>query len=156
MLEKSFGYQEPGRDYVTREGAYAVLMDEDGRVGIVEAPAAHGPSMGLFLVGGGIEPGETPEECIRRECLEEIGSTVEIIQELCLGDDYLYAPSTPCWLHVVGHCYLCKLLDKVKESVEKDHTFMWLPWQEAEAAMFLRYQSWAVCLGAEAAEKKEK
>jgi 8-oxo-dGTP diphosphatase len=37
------------------------------------------PGMHYFSIpGGGIEPGETPEECVRREILEETGLTVTV------------------------------------------------------------------------------
>lgn len=37
------------------------------------------------LVGGHIEPGESPDVAIRRECLEEIGVRVEGLQPLRMG-----------------------------------------------------------------------
>ncbi len=149
MLKRTFGEKEPGQDYCTREGAYAVILEPDGNVVLVEAPAARSPQLGLFLVGGGIEPGEAPEECIRRECLEETGRQIRVGPQLCVGDDYLFASSTGDWLHVVGQCFLCELGDPVQEPIEKDHVLKRIPWQEAVETMFLHYQGWAVQVAAE-------
>ena len=76
MEHRSFGCREPGVVYRDRAGAYAVILDDRGNAALVEAPAAGGPERGLFLPGGGIEPEETPEECLRRECLEELGREI--------------------------------------------------------------------------------
>ena len=147
MQKKTFGVKERGKPYVARRGAYAVILEESGDAVLVKAPAAHGPTLGLFLVGGGIEPGETPEVCLQRECLEETGYTIHVGQPLLLGDEYLYAPASGDFLHVVGQCYLCTLGEKLTEPIEKDHRICRLPWEQAESAMFLRYQGRAVTLG---------
>ena len=53
--------------------AAVALVDADGRVLVAQRPA--GKSMaGLWeFPGGKIEPGETPEQALKREALEELG-----------------------------------------------------------------------------------
>lgn len=53
--------------------AAIALIDDTGRVLVAERPA--GKSMaGLWeFPGGKIEPGERPEDCLVRECREELG-----------------------------------------------------------------------------------
>lgn len=68
-----------------RPGAYALLVDEQGRVAIVRESGAY------FLPGGGIEPGETPEEALRREVREECGFEIEILRKLGQADEYVYS-----------------------------------------------------------------
>ena len=51
-------------NYMDREGVYLVPA-KDGKVGVVKT------SKGYFLLGGGLDSGESHEECIKRECLEE-------------------------------------------------------------------------------------
>lgn len=151
-LTRVFGERLPGAAYRHREGAYAVVLDGRGNAALVEAPAAHGDTLGLFLPGGGIEPGETPEECIRRECLEETGREARVGEYLCTGEEYLYAPSDRTHLHVIGRCYLTQLGERVQDPIERDHTLKWVPVRDCHR-MFLQYQAWAVKL---AWKKKEK
>ncbi len=55
--------------YRVRKTARAVLLDMNGRVALF-----HSAKWGYYKVpGGGIERGESPEEALRREVLEETG-----------------------------------------------------------------------------------
>jgi 8-oxo-dGTP diphosphatase len=54
-----------------REGIRAVVLDDNDRVLLVQFQF---PELTLWATpGGGLEPGETPEEAIRRELEEEVG-----------------------------------------------------------------------------------
>ena len=59
-----------------------LLYLEDGR--ILLCRKKHTTSL-LILPGGSLEPGETAEECLRRECREELGE-VELKDLHYLGD----------------------------------------------------------------------
>jgi ADP-ribose pyrophosphatase len=63
-----------------------VVMVEQFRIGALEAPG--GPWL-LEIVAGIIEPGETPEEVIRREAVEESGCIIQEIEPIC---EYLVSP----------------------------------------------------------------
>ncbi len=54
-----------------RPAARALIVDPDDRVLLVRFEFPAGTRWAL--PGGGIEPGETPEEAIRRELVEEVG-----------------------------------------------------------------------------------
>ena len=62
-MHKVFGIKQEA-NYIDREGVYLVPARE-GKVGVVKTPK------GYFLLGGGLDSGESHEECIKRECLEE-------------------------------------------------------------------------------------
>ena len=72
MIRKSFGNKKEEINYIDRIGAYAIIFSKDNKVAVAKT------STGYFLLGGGVENGETDEECIKRECLEEAGISVEV------------------------------------------------------------------------------
>ena len=79
--------QPDGHD--TRTGAYAVLVDDAGRILLALWNQADPPAW--TLPGGGVEPGEAPEDAAVREVREETGYDVELVR--LLGEDRLTVPS---------------------------------------------------------------
>lgn len=71
---------DPARDQV--------LLVEQFRVGALAAEVAGGPWL-LELVAGIIESGETAEEVVRREAVEEAGCELGALERVC---DYLVSP----------------------------------------------------------------
>jgi len=67
-----FGSRPAARRSTVRPSAYAFLRDRAGRVAVVRAID------GIFLPGGGIENGESPEEAVVREALEECGLVLRV------------------------------------------------------------------------------
>ncbi|MEX0607573.1 MAG: ADP-ribose diphosphatase [Halofilum sp. (in: g-proteobacteria)] len=63
-----------------------VALIEQFRVGALDAPG--GPWL-LEFIAGIIEPGETAEEVVRREAVEEAGCTVDLVERIC---EYLVSP----------------------------------------------------------------
>ena len=65
-----------------REVADAILVAETGRYLMKrrdDLPWLIFPNQWSFF-GGGLEPGETPEEALRREVDEELGFTVDVVE----------------------------------------------------------------------------
>ena len=54
--------------------------------------------------GGKMEPGETPEEALKREIREELSTDISVDEFLCTVE-YDYPK-----FHLVMHCYMCSLL----------------------------------------------
>jgi 8-oxo-dGTP pyrophosphatase MutT (NUDIX family) len=72
-----------------RDAAYAVIRSGDGRVAVVREDRR------WFLPGGGSLAGETPEQTVAREVLEECGRRARGLQRIGDAIQYFYAP-IPC------------------------------------------------------------
>lgn len=59
----------------------AALVEKDGKYLIARKKGGHLAGMWEFP-GGKIEPGETPEECLRREIHEEFGMLIHVNEHL--------------------------------------------------------------------------
>lgn len=134
--ECTFGVPEPGRYYHDRVGAYLIAM-RAGAIALIQTPR------GYFLPGGGMEPGESPEACIRRELLEETGYDVKLTRPAGAADSYEQHPVLG-WFHPIQYYYLGELTRQVGVPVEADHELVWIPVQEAEGTLVPQCQRWAV------------
>jgi 8-oxo-dGTP diphosphatase len=88
-----FGVADRRQRYGEREAAYAVILDSDRRVAVVRGKS------GLFLPGGGVEAGESPQEALLRESLEECGRPLEIMRAIGRAIQYCHGESGPFRAH---------------------------------------------------------
>ena len=134
-MHKVFGVKE-NANYIDRAGVY-LIPTKEGRVGVVKTPK------GYFLIGGGLDSGENHEECIRRECLEEIGYIVSVGNKICSAEMYC-EHSTIGYFHPIQTYYVGELLEQINLPVEDDHEFVWVDYNELLDNMCLEMQSWAL------------
>ena len=78
-----------------------------------------------FLLGGDLDSGENHEECIKRECLEEIGYAVHVGNKICSAEMYCEHPSIG-YFHPMQSYYVGELLEQVSLPVEDNHEFVWV------------------------------
>ncbi len=71
----------------------AALIFEKGRFLICQRPANKTRAMEWEFVGGKVEPGESREEALIRECREELGITVAV-QDVYFEVDHTYPDIT--------------------------------------------------------------
>ena len=86
-VQHVFGTQGGGHTYQRRRAVYAVIRDRQGRVAAVRY-RRH-----LFLPGGGIEAGESPEQALVREVEEECAQRLHIAGKIGEALQYFYAPA---------------------------------------------------------------
>jgi 8-oxo-dGTP diphosphatase len=134
-----FGMREKDKNYISRPAAYAVIpQKETGKIAVVKNRSGH-----YFLPGGGIENGELPEECVKRECLEEIGFEVHIKTFLGRAKRYFYSPNDHLYYLNEGHFYVCEG-EKVYSPIEEDHLLSWIAPSDAIHLLVHDHHSWAV------------
>lgn len=135
-----FGTKDPKLDYHKRVGVYAVIPDATGkRLLILGAP-----NHALFLPGGEVEPGESDEETIARELLEEFGVAVTVGAKLGTASEYFYSHHRQTAYYHPATFYACTDLHKVAEPLEDFNTLMLMPLAEAAAQLKRPTHRWGV------------
>lgn len=79
-----------------RVSVKAYITDEQGRVFVVKENDNEGRSF-WGLPGGGLDHGELPQDCLRREIQEELGMTDVVINELAYTKSF-YMSNKDAWL----------------------------------------------------------
>lgn len=113
-----------------RDAAVIVARDENGLVALLTSRFPRHGGEYLFLPGGRMEPGETPEECGHRELREEAGITARSWHPL--GSYAITLGST-----ARVHLFLAEGLTlgpQQLEPSEADFKLMWWPMQDAITA----------------------
>ena len=131
--------QEGRSNKAPRLTARAIVKNQDGLYAVMYADKFKFHS----LPGGGVEPGETHEAYILRECLEETGFLVQVGELLGSAESYLMHEKIGAF-HPVQHYYAGAFLEFVCAPVELDHTLVWLPCEKAAEQMNVEQQAWAV------------
>ena len=122
--------------YIDRQGAYLIPIKNDN-IAVVQT------GKGYFFLGGGVDPDESDEMCIERECLEEIGYTVSIKNKIGSAETYYKSPAIG-YFHPIQTYYVGELLEKVQVPKENDHKLVWLGFCDLKGKMYLDMQNWAL------------
>jgi 8-oxo-dGTP pyrophosphatase MutT (NUDIX family) len=121
--------EEEALEYSVRKAARAIVFDDDKNIALLHATK----NFYYKLPGGGIEEGESSEEALRRECIEEIGCKVEIVEELGLVMEYRKKYK----LNQTSYCYIAKLVGEKgipnlePDEIEEGFETVWLSIGEA-------------------------
>jgi len=138
MIEFSTNQPEKNKEYVKRPGAYGIIKNVDDLIAIIKTKT------GFFLPGGGIENEESPEECLKRECLEEIGATISVLNNFACGNYHFYSTTLNINIESVGYFFTCKIDKFLETKTEIDHKLVWIKPEEAILLLYLDNQKEAV------------
>ena len=131
ISEKSLGLGEAeklGEKYELRKSARAILLNEEGEMATqyLNTYTYH------KLPGGGVDPGETIEEALKREVLEEVGCYCKITQPIGITIEYRNKYNL---LHI-SYAFAAKVVGEVGEpaleegEIEEGQETLWIPPKE--------------------------
>ncbi|HLO31700.1 MAG TPA: NUDIX domain-containing protein [Anaerolineales bacterium] len=135
---REFGTRLAGVDYIERPGVYAVIENNHKQIAVIETRT------GYFLPGGGIDPGETEMDALKREIKEEIGYQVSALVEIGGAVEYIKAQAEGKYYQIHGKFYKVQVGSKIGEGTEEDHRLVWLSQGDASKLLMRQSQVWAV------------
>jgi 8-oxo-dGTP diphosphatase len=112
---QQFGTKEPGHNYPERLSAYALLFDDNSRLLVIRHRGL------LFLPGGGVDDGETLEEAVYREVLEEVGWKIQVVRKVGSAGQYAFQPVKRWYVNKISHFFTAKAIDQSGQGIEPDH-----------------------------------
>ncbi|MCX7772750.1 MAG: NUDIX domain-containing protein [Clostridia bacterium] len=135
-----FGKQLDNADYIERPSVYALIFNEEGEIALTYVRERDK----YFLPGGGIEAGETHEQCVIRECLEEIGQRVRVLNHFCNTIVYEWNDRLKAYYKAIGDYYFAEILESFEDQMEDKHEMLWVQAQRATEVLVMENQAWAV------------
>lgn len=96
----------------TRRAARAVMKNSHGKVAVM-----YFNTTGSYkLPGGGIDDGESTNDALVRELLEETGYRVSDVEELCTYEEWRYISG----MHQISYCFTATATDFVGTQLTED------------------------------------
>lgn len=132
-----FGERVPGATWVVRTSVYA-LIEDGGRVALVRTPR------GVYLPGGGLEAGESAEQALRRELLEECGLEVGTLRRIGRAVQLVESVIERTHFEKPSAFYVAEVSGTPRSPSEPDHELVWA--DRADGVELLSHAShrWAI------------
>lgn len=142
MAGPQFGLPEAGRDWPSRPSVFGIAR-RGRRIALVEIGDSS-ERVWLALPGGGLEPGESPEDALVREFAEEAGLVVSPGEMLGESSDRVIINAGRAF-NVRGRFYTVRWLREAPELLtEPDHRLVWRTPFEAIRTLHRQSHAWAV------------
>jgi L-amino acid N-acyltransferase YncA/8-oxo-dGTP pyrophosphatase MutT (NUDIX family) len=132
----TFGHAAEGVSPKRRPSAYALVENDSGLVAIVTT------SEGVFLPGGGIDPGEWAELTAVREAREECAIDVRTTWLIGRATDVVFSKKEGDWFEKTSMFLVADLIGPVAAAPE--HAVRWLPLDDAARAVTRDGHAWAI------------
>lgn len=134
----TFGVKLKGRHYQYKQSVYGIAYDQRQQTFLTVETKWNN----LLLPGGGVERGETPEQALLRELLEETGFTIQIDAPIGRAEQYVLTPDGKAILND-AFFFKMTLHERIQTAVEGDHRLVWCVLHEVDN-LFHAHQVWAV------------
>jgi 8-oxo-dGTP pyrophosphatase MutT (NUDIX family) len=130
IRDEDFGCQASGPiDYRDRVAARAVVFDHNKKVALLHVTKNNYHK----LPGGGVEEGESLEQGLRREILEEVGCQIKNIREVGIVEEY----RNEFKLKQTSYCYIADVEGEIgaqkleQGEIDEGHDLEWVGLDEA-------------------------
>jgi 8-oxo-dGTP diphosphatase len=128
----------PAGGAVVRPSAYGIVTDVSARLAIVRTP------QGLFLPGGGIDPGESVRDAVVREVREECGLDVRVGSWSARAVDFVYSTTELTHFEKRSTFIDAAVCGPRIAAVELDHELEWVTAPGAIDGLAHPSHRWAV------------
>jgi 8-oxo-dGTP diphosphatase len=114
------------------------VADALGRLALVRTPR------GVYLPGGGVEPGETPAAAVEREAREECGLVVRVGAWTAAAVQHVHAAAEGTHFEKRSTFVDAAVVAELAARADDDHALLWV--DAADAPRLLSHEShgWAV------------
>lgn len=109
--------KESNIDYTKRNGAYAIIKMGENKIAIAKENDEY------FFLGGGIEEGESEQQALTREIIEETGYILKNVQYFDTVKSYEYSEKRGN-LEITATIYTAEFNEKIAESIEKNEVIV--------------------------------
>ena len=132
-----FGRRVEGCPYIVRPSAYGLVRNPAGNFAVARTET------GYFLPGGGLKAGESPQQAVEREAMEECGLVVRARSLLGRAVQIVYSAQEKACFEKQSTFLEADLLGLESHS-NSDHQLDWLSVQEAVKTLSHESHRWAL------------
>ncbi len=133
-----FGQPLHKRKYQLRPGSYGALIDRHSQI---LAPETQDGA--FYLPGGGTKKGETAEETVIREFLEETGLQVSCAQSIGTASQFVHCLDQPHGYEKICSFFLINPVHQILQA-NGEYRCHWLSLSQIKASLHEEAHRWAI------------